>query len=136
MVEIKGSPETPEAAALQIEKSPDHGGKAWHDAAKTTPDDNQAGGSGVLVPDEFPADRPHEGGDPMLDGDAQYGASPIRAARYEEDHEANTDMAAGRLKSGHHGAQARYPHADERTSKGGTGHDEQQMSRSLKEDGR
>ena len=133
MSEVKGSPESP---AFHNEKSPDHEERAWQDDTKTIPDDDQVGGVGALAPDPFPADRPHEGGDPMFDGDAQYGASPIRAARYEEDHQANTDMAAGRRKSGHHGAQARYPHADELASKGGTGHDEQQMSRSLKENGR
>ena len=120
MNEVKSLTETLEAVASQIETSAGHEGRTCD----------------PLAPDPFPADRPHEGGDPALDDGAQYGASPIREARYDENHEANTDMAASRLKSGHHGAQARYPHADELTPKGSTGHDEQQMSRTLKENGR
>lgn len=49
--------------------------------------DNEDGGYGVVAPAALPADHRHEGGDPMLDGNAQYGASPLRSARYKEDHE-------------------------------------------------
>ena len=80
-------------------------------------------------------DRPHEGGDPLADGDAQYGASPLRPARYEDIHDANADMKAGKTTSGHHGAQARYPKPDDAT-KGPTGHDERQQSVDLARNGR
>lgn len=81
------------------------------------------------------ANRPHEGGDPLVDGDAQYGASPLRPARYEDIHNANADMKAEKTRSGHHGAQARYPKPDD-TAKGPTGHDERQQSRDLAKNGR
>ena len=78
-----------------------------------------------------PADRKHEGGDPLLDGDAQYGASPLRTARYDENHEAEADIAEGKPRSGHHGAQARYPNAEDARRPNNTGHDEQQASKDL-----
>jgi hypothetical protein len=70
-----------------------------------------------------------------MDGDAQYGASPLRSARYDENHEAEADMAAGKARSGHHGAQARYPTA-QAVDNGPTGHDDQQQSRELAKNGR
>lgn len=92
-------------------------------------------GCGTQPPGDQPDHRVHEGGDPSMDGDAQYGASPIRSARYDENHEANADISEGRLRSGHHGAQARYPKPEDATS-GPTGHDEQQVSRDLANSGR
>ncbi len=72
-----------------------------HKVAHTPSDDNLAepkgpdpllkddgkGAFGVADTSTRPGDRPHEGGDPRGDGDAQYGASPIREARYQEDHD-------------------------------------------------
>lgn len=101
------------------------------------PDDgpSQMGGYGMEPPHSHPGNRPHEGGDPALDGDAQYGASPLRSARYDENHDANADMAEGKARSGHHGAQARYPNSCD-VIDGPTGHDEQQQSRDLAKNGR
>ena len=45
------------------------------------------GGYGVVDGSARDEGRPHDGGDPRGDGDAQYGASPIRTARYQEDHD-------------------------------------------------
>ena len=81
------------------------------------------------------ADRPHQGGDPLVNGDAQYGASPLRPARYEDIHDANADIKAEKTRSGHNGAQARYPKPDD-AAKGPTGHDERQQSRDLARDSR
>jgi hypothetical protein len=63
-------------------------GEMWQgDARRGDPDD--IGGFGTLSEATHPADLNHAGGDPMLDGDAQYGASPLRTARYDEDHRVN-----------------------------------------------
>jgi hypothetical protein len=96
---------------------------------------SQVRGYGMESPASQPDNRPHEGGDPLLDGDAQYGASPIRTARYDENHESNAEIAEGKTRSGHHGAQARYPSAKDAVI-GPTGHDEQQQSRDLAKNGR
>ncbi len=136
---------TPEGQALNqsiseavrvtaVPKSVGADGQAWQSDAADA-DGEEAGGYGVEGPDALPDSRAHEGGDPALDGDAQYGASPIRPARYDENHEANADMASGKLRSGHHGAQARYPTSQDQVN-GPTGHDEQQQSRDLAQNGR
>lgn len=49
-------------------------------------------GYGRVDGTQHPGNRPHEGGDPRLDGDAQYGASPIREARYGEDHDVRSGV--------------------------------------------
>jgi hypothetical protein len=117
-----------------VPKSGGADGQEWQsDAADAG--NNEAGGYGVEGPENLLGSRAHEGGDPTLDGDTQYGASPIRAARYDENHEANADMADGKPRSGHHGAQARYPNSQDQV-KGPSGHDEQQQSRDLAKNGR
>ncbi len=52
------------------------------------------GGSGYGMEDgtRHPGDRSHKGGDPRTDGDAQYGASPLRSARYQDDHDAEAGI--------------------------------------------
>lgn len=84
----KDSP--PPAASITPE------GKAANEAANLTPDpllrDNGSSGYGVEDGTRHPGDRSHEGGDPRGDGDAQYGASPLRSARYEDDHDAEAGI--------------------------------------------
>ncbi len=46
------------------------------------------GGYGIIDPSRMPDDFKHKDGDPLGDGKAQYGASPIREARYQDDHDA------------------------------------------------
>jgi hypothetical protein len=117
-----------------VPKTAGEQGQAWAgDKSESGP--SQVEGYGMEPPASQPDNRPHEGGDPALDGDAQYGASPIRTARYDENHEANADIAAGKARSGHNGAQARYPNAKDAAA-GPTGHDEQQQSRDLAKNGR
>lgn len=53
---------------------------------------NGKSGFGMVDGASHPGDRPHQGGDAAMDGDAQYGASPLRDARYKDDH----DEEAGR----------------------------------------
>ncbi|WP_303831647.1 hypothetical protein [Asticcacaulis taihuensis] len=117
-----------------VSKAPGTTGQEWlSDAPHAGP--SQEGGYGVTPPASTPDNRVHQGGEPALDGDAQYGASPLRTARYDENHEANADIANGKTKSGHHGAQARYRRPGDVVN-GPTGHDEQQQSRDLAKNGR
>ena len=118
-----------------VPKSPGEDGQKWSADASAKPDDDHAGGFGMVPPEFYPAERPHEGGDPLLDGDAQYGASPIRPARYAENHQANQDIRDGKLQSDNHGAQARYPRPED-VHVTSSGHDEQQASRDLAQSGR
>jgi hypothetical protein len=63
-------------------------GEAWEGDAGRRRDPDHDGGFGTLE-STHPSDFPHKGGDPVLDGDAQYGASPLRSSRYDEDHKVN-----------------------------------------------
>ncbi len=56
-------------------------------------------GYGMIGPARKPGIRPHEGGDPRGDGNAQYGAAPVRDARYQDDH----DVRSGKRQ--HRGVQ-------------------------------
>jgi len=161
MVDIKRANHSPEAAAFQggervpsitpegqemnrsitevervtaVPKVPGAEGTSWSSDAPE-PGPRQTGGYGMLPPNALPDNRAHEGGDPGLDGDAQYGASPLRSARYDENHEAIADIAAGKSRSGHHGGQARYPNTQEPV-RGPSGHDEQQLSRDITKNSR
>ncbi len=55
---------------------------------------NGKSGYGMVDGTQHPGDQEHEGGDPLGEGDAQYGASPIRRSRYGEDH----DVQEGRRR--------------------------------------
>ncbi len=74
-----------EARARAVPKAPAAAG------TDMTPDPslekNGKSGFGMVDGTQHPGDRQHEGGDPSSDGDAQYGASPLRDVRYREDHE-------------------------------------------------
>lgn len=76
-----------------VPKTPGEQGGAWESDAGRRRDPDHDGGFGTLDESVHPSDFPHKGGDPMLDGDAQYGASPLRSARYDEDHRVNAKHA-------------------------------------------
>lgn len=107
---------TPQGAALnqapdrqdRVPRSAGHTGQVWGQHALPS-DPDQSGGYMHPDPAARPGDNNHHGGDPMTDGNSQYGASPIRTARYDDVHRVNEDIAKGRYRSGKSGAQARYP---------------------------
>lgn len=94
-----------------VPKTAGHTGNIWSQDYDSRTLSEERGGYGMLDRDDRPGAYPVETrdavGDDMTWRDAQYGASPMRSARYAED-EAHQHTHAGE-RSDNFGAQARLP---------------------------
>ncbi|WP_443749430.1 hypothetical protein [Asticcacaulis solisilvae] len=84
-------PRTDTAPAPAMPRTAGHTGNVWSQDYQPRATPTERGGYGVLDRDDRPgayglAER-ETGGDDMTWRDAQYGASPLRGARYADDHQ-------------------------------------------------
>ncbi len=105
--------QTEEQRVHAVPKTQGHMGNVWSQDYDPKARTEERGGYGILDRDDRPGAYPLQARDTVGDDttwrDAQYGASPLRSARYDEDEVHQRPAAASGERGDNFGAQARLP---------------------------